>query len=66
MEWLVVILVISGIVVVLGLGRAMFNGYPMTFREFIFTMFFLDIVSDAWGGDDPAAEDSNVGDVDLD
>lgn len=67
MEWLIIILGIIGIVVVLGLGRAVFKGYPMSFRDFIITMFFVDIISEEWNGSDPGmGEDASSGDGDAD
>lgn len=61
MNWLVIILVVLGVVTFIGLGRALFKGHPMTFRDFLFTVFFLDVMFDDWSGDD-----SGLGDADTD
>jgi hypothetical protein len=62
MGLLIIILVVLGIAALFGLGRAVFKGHPMSFRDFIFTMFFIDIMFDDWGGDDAGMGD---GDIDL-
>lgn len=61
MSLLIIILIALGIALIIGLGRAVFKGQPMSFRDFIFTMLFMDIMFDDWGGDD-----SGIGDTDMD
>lgn len=48
--WILVIVV--GIVFLLfGVGRAMYKGEYRSFRNFLLTVFLLDLVFDDWGGD---------------
>jgi hypothetical protein len=61
MGLLIIILIAIGIAVLFGLGRAVFNGRPQSFRDFIFTMFFIDIMFDDWSGDD-----TGIGNTDMD
>jgi hypothetical protein len=58
---IIIILVALGIAILFGLGRAVFKGQPMSFRDFIVTMFFIDVMFSDWSGDD-----TSVGDTDMD
>lgn len=61
MGLLIIVLIALGIALLIGLGRAIFKGQPMSFRDFIFTMLFVDIMFDDWSGDD-----TGLGDTDID
>ncbi len=57
-------LIIVGVVLVLaGLGRSVYTGRYTSFRNFVVTMFFLDLVFDDWDFDSDV--DSDVSDIDF-
>jgi hypothetical protein len=60
MGLLIIILIAIGIAVLFGLGRAIFKGRPQSFRDFIFTMLFIDIMFDDWSRDDAGISDTDV------
>lgn len=56
---LIIIIVLGIIFLLFGLGRSIYKGQYTSFRNFLVTMFFLDLVFDDWGGD------SDVSDFDF-
>ncbi|MFN8336302.1 MAG: hypothetical protein U0U09_14320 [Cyclobacteriaceae bacterium] len=60
---LIIALVVGGILLLAGLGRAFYKGRYTSFRNFVVTMFFLDLVFD--DGDFDSDLDSDVPDIDF-
>lgn len=57
-------LIIAGAILILaGLGRSVYTGRYTSFRNFVVTMFFLDLVFDDWDFDSDV--DSDVSDIDF-
>lgn len=54
-----IIIVVAAIFLFAGLGRTLYKGQYTSLRNFLLTMFFLDIVFDDWSGD------SDVSDIDI-
>jgi uncharacterized membrane protein YozB (DUF420 family) len=54
-----IIIVVAAIFLLAGLGRTLFKGEYRSLRDFLLTMFFLDLVFDDWGGD------SDISDIDI-
>lgn len=60
---LIIALVVGGILLLAGLGRSIYKGRYTSFRNFVMTMFFLDLVFD--DGDFGSDMDSDVPDIDF-
>lgn len=58
MMWMLFI-VLGAIFLLAGLGRALFKGAYHSVRDFLLTLFFLDLVFDDWDGD------SDISDIDI-
>lgn len=56
---LTIALVLGGILLLAGLGRSVYKGQYTSLRNFVLTMFFLDLVFDDWDGE------SDIPDIDL-
>lgn len=55
----VIIIVLAGLFLLVGIGRSIYKGQYDSLRDFLLTMFFLDVMFDDWDAD------SDVTDVDF-
>jgi|GEM_PF-1346518 len=58
---LTILIVVGALLLLAGLGRSIYTGRYTSFRNFIMTMFFLDLVFD----DGDFDSDSDVQDIDF-
>jgi hypothetical protein len=56
---LVIIIIVAVIFLLAGLSRTLDKGQYTSLRNFLLTLFFLDIVFDDWDGD------SDISDIDI-
>lgn len=60
---LTIALIVGGILLLAGLARSFYKGRYTSFRNFVMTMFFLDLVFD--DGDFDSGLDSDIPDIDF-
>lgn len=60
---LIILIIVGAILLLVGLGRSIYTGRYTSFRNFLMTMFFLDLVFDDWDFDSDV--DSDVPDIDF-
>ncbi len=58
---LTILIIVGALLLLAGLGRSIYTGRYTSFRNFIMTMFFLDLVFD----DGDFDSDSDVQDIDF-
>lgn len=58
---LTILIVVGALLLLAGLGRSIYTGRYTSFRNFIMTMFFLDLVFD----DGDFDSDSDIQDIDF-